>query len=141
MSHHDDDHNHGDTGTSWFPDEVVPEALIAGRVNYRNIDRGDVLYAVALWTHQGYSVTEISGWLRCSTRQVKRFRADLVGQVLRRIIETRDATTEQASTLRDLQRENDRLRDRRDRLEHDARVRAGLCTREHSAPPGMMIGV
>lgn len=74
----------------WEPDWAVPEAVMSRRLRYRDLGNDDRRWAVAELSHRGFSVGEIAGWLDCSTRQVKRVRADLATRVMAAYARERD---------------------------------------------------
>lgn len=96
---------------SWIPDEMVVEAVLDGRLTYATLSTEDSRWVVASLTHRGNSVAEIAEWLRCSTRQVKRVRAELVTQVMGVLLVEREEHAGDARRIANLRTDNARLRE------------------------------
>lgn len=62
----------------WEPDHAVTLAVEDGRLSYADLSVEDSRWVVAVLTVRGESVAMIAERLRCSTRQVKRVRSELV---------------------------------------------------------------
>lgn len=84
---------------SWTPDEMVTEAVLDGRRSYQDLSVEDSRWVVAELTHQGHPVSQIAAWLGCSTRQVKRVRAELVTQVMQALMEEQQQASHQAQIM------------------------------------------
>lgn len=96
----------------WGPDDQVTEAVLAGRRQYADLSLEDSRWVVADLTHRGYSVAEIAGWLRCSARQVKRVRAELVTQVMEALLREQRRAGDAERRYGSVRGEMKRLRER-----------------------------
>lgn len=107
------------------------EAVLDGRYSYVDLARESSQWVVALLSHRGYSVAEIAGWLRCSTRQVKRLRADRVTQVMRAFAAVRVEAAENERRFVNIRGECDRLMEENVALQvaNDVQVAAVLSQR------------
>lgn len=93
----------------WIPDEAVVDAVLDGRMSYRDLAVEDSRWVVASLSHRGYSVADIAEWLRCSTRQVKRIRAELVTQVMGAFVAQRQESGNHLRKFTNMRREVRRL--------------------------------
>lgn len=59
----------------WVPDNVIIDAVIAGRIHPSDLDALDKSWTVALLSARGHTVDQIAAWCGWSTRHVKRMRA------------------------------------------------------------------
>ncbi len=111
-----------------MPDDHVTEAVLDGRRDYRQLSMPDSRWVVAELTHRGYSVREIAGWLKCSTRQVKRVRAELLTEVMGLLAEERERAAQAERRFANVRRDNSRLVERCAELEtrNDIHVMATL---------------
>lgn len=112
----------------WIPDEAVVDAVLDGRKEYADLGREDSRWVVASLTHRGYSVAEIAEWLRCSTRQVKRVRAELVTQVMGAFAAEREESATHLRRFTNMRREVRRLREENAELQvaNDVQVSRSL---------------
>lgn len=67
----------------WEPDPVVLDAVMDGRLAFRDLDLDSQSWVVAELSERGLTTLLISEKLKCSQRQVKRVRARTLTQQMR----------------------------------------------------------
>lgn len=72
------------TSQWWEPDEEVLCAVIDGRYRLADMDETEQCWVVAELSERGWSTLRISEAMRCSQRHVKRLRAKVLTQYMRR---------------------------------------------------------
>lgn len=99
----------GEVMTEWWePDEEVLRAVMDGRYRLADMGETEQCWVVAELSERGWSTLRISEAMRCSQRHVKRLRAKVLTQYMRRVC--------RAGTEVELQRE------RAERAERDVLV-------------------
>lgn len=78
----------------WEPDPIVSQKVISGAESYHTLSEDNRRWVVADLTMSGYTADMIADWLGCSSRQIKRLRAELATRVMGSLIETRQALGE-----------------------------------------------
>lgn len=73
------------TSQWWEPDEEVLCAVIDGRYRLADMDETEQCWVVAELSERGWSTLRISEAMRCSQRHVKRLRAKVLTQYMRRV--------------------------------------------------------
>lgn len=73
------------TSQWWEPDEEVLCAVIDGRYKLADMDETEQCWVVAELSERGWSTLRISEAMRCSQRHVKRLRAKVLTQYMRRV--------------------------------------------------------
>lgn len=73
------------TSQWWEPDEEVLCAVIDGRYRLADMDETEQCWVVAELSERGWSTLRISEVMRCSQRHVKRLRAKVLTQYMRRV--------------------------------------------------------
>lgn len=69
----------------WEPDEEVLCAVIDGRYRLADMQETEQCWVVAELSERGWSTLRISDAMRCSQRHVKRLRAKVLTQYMRRV--------------------------------------------------------
>jgi len=100
----------------WEPDEVILDAVRAGRLTLADIGTTDQAWIVARLSERGWSTLEISEAMACSQRQVKRIRARVLCQQFRRVIRFEEEQERLEMALARAERDVVILRQERDEL-------------------------
>lgn len=69
----------------WEPDEEVLRAVMDGRYRLADMGETEQCWVVAELSERGWSTLRISEAMRCSQRHVKRLRAKVLTQYMRRV--------------------------------------------------------
>jgi len=76
----------GEMMTEWWePDEEVLRAVMDGRYRLADMGETEQCWVVAELSERGWSTLRISEAMRCSQRHVKRLRAKVLTQYMRRV--------------------------------------------------------
>jgi len=73
-----------ETAGWWEPDKEVLEATLSGRYKLADMTTADRCWVIAELSEMGWSTLRISQVLRCTQRHVKRLRANVLTQYMRR---------------------------------------------------------